>query len=196
MNQLAQIDEALVLWLNAFVGRSALLDSVMEALVSDYLVPVLSSLVLLGLWFSGTSDAERYRNQLVTLTGGIAVGFANALVTMANLLTFRNRPFVDLDINLYFYAPTDSSFPANPASVGFAIATVVWVRHRRFGAALYVLASLWGLARVYAGVHYPTDIFAGAIVGVIAALLAAALVQRLAFIPHHVFKAFRAVYIA
>jgi undecaprenyl-diphosphatase len=196
MNQLAQIDEALVLWLNAFVGRSALLDSVMEALVSDYLVPVLSSLVLLGLWFSGTSDAERYRNQLVTLTGGIAVGFANALVTMANLLTFRNRPFVDLDINLYFYAPTDSSFPANPASVGFAIATVVWVRHRRFGAALYVLASLWGLARVYAGVHYPTDIFAGAIVGVIAALLAAALVQRLAFIPRHVFKAFRAVYIA
>jgi len=196
MNQLAQIDEALVLWLNAFVGRSALLDSVMEALVSDYLVPVLSSLVLLGLWFSGTSDAERYRNQLVTLTGGIAVGFANALVTMANLLTFRNRPFVDLDINLYFYAPTDSSFPANPASVGFAIATVVWVRHRRFGAALYVLASLWGLARVYAGVHYPTDIFAVAIVGVIAALLAAALVQRLAFIPRHVFKAFRAVYIA
>lgn len=196
MSQLAQIDEALVLWLNGFVGRSALLDALMEALVSDYLVPVLSSLVLLGLWFSGSSDAERYRNQLVTLTGGIAVGFANALVTIANLLTFRDRPFADLDINLFFYAPTDSSFPANPASVGFAIATVVWVRHRRLGAALYVLASLWGLARVYAGVHYPTDILGGAILGVIAASLATGLMRRLAFIPRHVFKAFRAVYVA
>jgi len=196
MSQLAHIDEALVLWLNGFVGRSTALDALMEALVSDYLVPVLSSLVLLGLWFSGSSDAERYRNQLVTLTGGIAVGFSNALVTISNLLTFRDRPFVDLDINLYFYAPTESSFPANPASVGFAIATVVWIRHRRLGAALYVLASLWGLARVYAGVHYPTDIVGGAILGVIAASLATGLVGRLAFIPRHVFKAFRAVYVA
>lgn len=196
MSQLAQIDEALVLWLNGFVGRSALVDALMEALVSDYLVPVLGSLVLLGLWFTGSSDVERYRNQLVTLTGGIAVGFANALVTIANVWTFRDRPFVDLDINLHFYAPTDSSFPANPASVGFAIATVVWVRHRRLGTALYVLAALWGLARVYAGVHYPTDILGGAVIGAIAALLATALVRRLAFIPRHVFKAFRAVYIA
>jgi undecaprenyl-diphosphatase len=190
------VDESTVLWLNGFVGESVFVDAVMEALVSDYLVPVLGSLVLLGLWFTGTSDAERYRNQLVTLTGGITVGFANAQVAIVNALMFRDRPFVDLDINLHFYPPTDSSFPANAAGVGFGIATAVWLRHRRLGVALYVLAGLWGLARVYAGVHYPTDILGGAVIGVVAALLAAGLVKLLAFIPRHLFKAFRAVYIA
>jgi undecaprenyl-diphosphatase len=191
-----QLDQSLVLWINGIGGRSVLLDASMDVLVSDYLAPVLASLVLLGLWFSGWSDAQRYQNQLVTLTGGIAVGFANALVTIVNALMFRDRPFVNLDVSLYFYAPTDSSFPANAASVGFAIATPVFLRHRRLGGALYLLAALWGLARVYAGVHYPSDILGGAVIGIIAALLAAGLVRLLAFIPRHVFRAFRAVYIA
>ena len=191
-----QLDQSLVLWINGFGGRSALFDAVMDVLVSDYLVPVLASLVLLGLWFSGSSDAQRYQNQLVTLTGGIAVGFANGLVTIVNGLMFRDRPFVDLDVSLRFYPPTDSSFPANAASVGFAIATAVSLRHRRLGVALHLLAASWGLARVYAGVHYPSDILGGAVIGVGAALLAAGLVRFAAFIPRHVFRAFRAVYIA
>lgn len=191
-----ELDHSVMLWLNGFAGNSRLVDSVMQALVSDYLSPVLSSLVLLGLWFSGSSNVERYQNQLVTLTGGIAIGFSNAMVMMVNGLIFRERPFVDHDISVHFYAPTDSSFPANSASVGFAIATAVWLRHRRLGSALYVLAAIWGLARVYAGVHYPSDIFAGAVIGVIGALLAAGIVRILAFIPRNVFKAFRMIYIA
>jgi undecaprenyl-diphosphatase len=185
-----------MLWLNGFVGNSRFVDSAMEALVSDYLSPVLSSLVLLGLWFSGSSDVERYQNQIITLTGSIAIGFSNAMVMMVNGLMFRERPFVDHDIILHFYAPSDSSFPANSASVGFAIATAVFFRHRRLGIALYMLAALWGLARVYAGVHYPSDILAGAVIGVIGALLAAGIVRVLAFIPRNVFKAFRIIYIA
>ena len=168
----------------------------MEALVSDYLTPVLLSLVLLGLWFTGSNDTQRYQNQIITLIGGIAVGFANAQIMIINMFVNRDRPFVDHEINLHFYPPTDPSFPANAAGVGFAIATAVFLRHRRLGGVLYVVSAIWGVARVYAGVHYPTDIVAGAVVGVIGALLAAGLVRLLAFIPRHVFKAFRAVYIA
>lgn len=190
------MDESLVLWLNGFVGKSALLDGLMEALVSDYLVPVLGSLALLGLWFSGSSDADRYRNQLTTLIGGVSVGFANAQVAVVNALMFRDRPFVGLEIDLHFYAPTDSSFPANAAGVGFSIATAVFIRNRRLGITLYALAGLWGLARVYAGVHYPSDILAGAVIGVIAALLATGVVRLFDVIPRNLFRAFRSVYIA
>lgn len=193
---MGQLDHLIVIWLNGFAGNSRLVDFFMEALVSDYLSPVLSSLVLLGLWFKGSSDVERYQNQLVTLTGAIAIGLSNAMVMMVNGLMFRERPFVNHDISLHFYAPTDSSFPANSACVGFAIATAVFLRHRRLGSALYVLAAIWGLARVYAGVHYPSDILAGAVIGVIGALLAAGTVRVLAFIPRYVFNAFRTIYIA
>lgn len=191
-----QLDQSLVLWINGFGGRSALLDAVMNVLVSDYLVPVLASLLLLGLWFSGSTDAERYQNQLVTLTGGIAIGFSNGLVAIINALMFRERPFVDLDVSLRFYAPTDSSFPANVASVGFGIATAVFFRHRRLGGILYILAMSWGTARVHAGVHYPSDILGGAAIGIGAAFLAAGLVRFVEFIPRYVFRVFRSVYIA
>lgn len=191
-----ELDQSLVLWANGLVGQSKLLDGFMEVLVSDYFTPVLNSLVLLGLWFSGETDAKRYQNQLTTLIGGIAVGFSNAQVAIINALVFRDRPFVGLDINLHFYPPTDSSFPANAASVAFAMATAVFLRHRRLGGALYTLAAFWGISRVYSGVHYPSDIIGGAVIGAIAALLAASLVRFLAFIPRNVFKVFRAVYIA
>ena len=61
------MDEAVLLWLNGYVGRSSVLDGLMDVLVSDYLVPVLLSLALLALWFHGDSDADRLRNQLVSV---------------------------------------------------------------------------------------------------------------------------------
>ena len=153
----------LVEWLNGGVGVSQLLDDFVEAVVGDYLVPVFLSLVLVGLWFSG-DGTTRFANQLTTITGVMALGFANGLTQVANALWFRERPFLNENINgdldLLFYAPTDSSFPANVAAVSFAVATAVFLRHRRTGLALYFLAFLWGFARVYVGVHFPTDILA------------------------------------
>ena len=189
------MDDAIVIWLNGWVGRSVLLDKLMEAVVSDYLVPVFGSLVLLGLWFSGGGNGERLTNQLTTITGTIAVGFANGLVTLVNAQVFRARPFADLDLNLAFYEPTDSSFPANAAGVGFALATAVFLRHRRLGVALYLLAALWGLARVYVGVHYASDVLAGAAIGVVAALLAAGLVRAAAPALRSVLRAFQSLYV-
>ncbi|MDA1036028.1 MAG: phosphatase PAP2 family protein [Chloroflexi bacterium] len=172
------MDEAILLWLNGWVGRSTLLDGLMEVLVSDYLAPVLLSLALLALWFHGDSNADRLRNQLVSVVGAMSIGFSNLLILTLNSQFARDRPFVDLDVALHFYEPTDSSFPANVAAVGFAAATSVFLRHRRLGAALYAVATTWSVARVFAGVHYPSDILAGAAIGV-AMAFAAVLVTRI-----------------
>ena len=48
------MDGAIVRFLNSGVGKFPPFDWLMEAIVSDYLVPVAGSLVLLGLWISGT----------------------------------------------------------------------------------------------------------------------------------------------
>ncbi len=190
------MDARIVEWLNAGVGKFAPWDALMEAVMSDYLAPVTGSLVLLALWFYGNGDQERYRNQLATVTGAIGVGFANLGVMLVNNHYFRPRPFVALDVQPLFYMPTDSSFPANTAGVGFAIATAVIFRHRRLGAALYALAFLWSFGRVYAAVHYPTDVLAGAAMGVAASLLGWALVRLLGFIPRLVLGAARSFFLA
>ncbi len=189
------MDGAIVRWLNGGVGAFAPLDAVMEILVSDFFVPVTGSLVLFGLWLHGRGP-ERFRNQMLTIVGVSSVGAANAVTALINALFFRDRPFLDNELTLLFYEPTDSSFPSNAAAVGFAVATAVFVRHRRTGAALYALAFLWGLARVYAGVHYPTDVIGGAVVGIGSAIVMTLAWRPLIAVPRATLRAMARLYLA
>ena len=47
----------------------------------------------------------------------------------------------------------------------------VWLKNRRAAAPLLFLAALWSLARVYNGLHYPSDVLGGALIGVAVACL-------------------------
>jgi undecaprenyl-diphosphatase len=162
------IDANIVIWLNGFVGNVKAFDDFMRIVSSDYLMPLVFSLALLGLWFSGTTPAQRLKYQLTTLMGISALSIANIVVWLFNITWDRPRPFVEHgdELNLLFYPPTDPSFPANPVAVGFAAATAAWTINRKFGIWMYAAAALFGFSRLYAGVFYPTDIIGGAIVGI------------------------------
>ncbi len=137
METLDRIDEKIFRWLNGGVGHLPWLDAVAELVISDYMVPVLMSLVLLGLWFARRTEAAHALNQRAVLNAAIGLAVASLVVDwLINPLYFRPRPFVDHAVSLLFYEPTDSSFPANPATVAFAVATGVWLWNRRVGAAL------------------------------------------------------------
>jgi undecaprenyl-diphosphatase len=157
-----------VIWLNGFVGTWQAFDDMAVLVASDYLLPLLFSLALLAVWFAGRSPAVRERNQIAVLTGMAALGVGNALVALVNLLAPRPRPFVDHgdELELLFYRSTDPSFPANPVVVGFAVGTALWRVNRALGAAICAGGLLIGLARVYAGVFYPTDIVGGVVLGI------------------------------
>ncbi len=190
------MDGAIVRWLNDGVGRFTPLDRFMEAMVSDYLVPLFGSLVLIGLWFYGTDNASRAANQVTAAIGIGSIGVANLIVAIVNALVWRSRPVLDNDLTLLFYRPTDSSFPSNAAGVGFAVATAVFLRYRRIGLSLYALAFLWGFGRVYAGVHYPSDVIVGALIGVAAASILTGLFRLLTIIPRYIQMVARWVYLA
>lgn len=197
MEALNRIDEEVFLWLNGGVGHFPWLDAVVELVISDYMIPVLMSLVLLGLWFARRTEAAHALNQRAVLNavGGLAV--ASLVVDwLINPLYFRSRPFVDHAVSLLFYEPTDSSFPANPATVAFAVATGVWLWNRRVGAALYGLAVLYALSRVYGGVFYPLDVVGGATIGTAASLLVTVVIRRFAVLPALAIRFARALYLS
>ncbi len=166
------LDSALFHALNGLAGRWPLLDGLARLIVNDYLAPTTLALMLVWLWFRGRAPMQRHRDTAAVLNAIAAQFAANVILKAVNLLYFRPRPFdADASVNLLFYRPWDSSFPSNPATFAFAVATAIYLSDRRLGRWALGVASLWTLARVICGVHYPSDILAGALLGSTAAYL-------------------------
>ena len=163
------IDRALVIWFNGLSGEVALIDDLARIIATDYLMPMVFSLVLFGMWFSGRNAAERAKFHHWVLIGISAFGMSNVTVLLVNLSWDRMRPFEALpnDIELLFYRATDPSFPANPVAIGFAAGTAAWMANRKLGYWLFAAGLLYGLTRIYAGVFYPTDVLGGAVAGIL-----------------------------
>ena len=112
----------------------------------------------------------------------IAVGFVCTNVILKNLIA-RPRPWLDVAGLTYLVTENDpNSFPSGHTCAAFAFA--VGVRRaapkRWMGRAALVLAVLMGLSRLYVGVHYPSDVLAGALVGALSAWIAAAIAKGIA----------------
>jgi len=113
------------------------------------------------------------RPLLVPLVAFAGLG-ADLAATGVKTLVGRPRPpiaFTSIDPLLAL--PHSSSFPSGHAATSFACATCfVWVsRSIRVRAFVLTLAAAIAYSRLYAGVHYPLDVLAGAALGVATALL-------------------------
>ena len=172
-----ELDEALFLWINGWVGKFTPIDEVMKLIASDYLVPVTLALILFALWFAGTDLGTRERYQIGIVVAVFAVALANSSIEVLNNFYFRDRPFLNHEAELLFYRPTDSSFPANSAAAAFAIAGSVGIFQRRLAIVIASLAALYAFSRVYVGVHYPLDVVGGAVFGLVAVPIAVVLVR-------------------
>ena len=166
MNFIRFIDYWLFGAINSPAGRWPWLDAPARLLMNDYFVPTVLALALLALWFEPNNlSGPASHNRRAVLTAALGAALANALLKTMNLLYFRPRPFAHHPVNTLFYHPSDSSFPSNAAALGFAIAAGVWFYNRTWGSALLFIAALFGLSRIFGGVHYPLDVLAGAGLG-------------------------------
>ena len=102
------------------------------------------------------------------LSAGVALGIAHVLATVVD----RPRPFVadPGSVHLFVRHAADPGFPSDHATAAFAIATALLLRNRVWGAVVLVFAAILSVGRVAMGIHYPSDVLAGAALGSLAAL--------------------------
>ena len=79
----------------------------------------------------------------------------------------RIRPFQAVEsLHVLIAEPNDFSFPSGHTAIAFAVSTAIFLSgYREAGFALFAFAAMVGFSRVYLGVHYLTDVLAGACIG-------------------------------
>ncbi|MCW2998289.1 MAG: phosphatase family protein [Solirubrobacterales bacterium] len=106
----------------------------------------------------------------------IATPMALVAGAILSAVVTRARPFVDHpEVHRLISHAADPGFPSDHATASFAIATALLFGVRKVGVGLLAVATLLAVARVAVGVHWPTDVLAGAALGVAGACVARAL---------------------
>lgn len=177
-----QMDVAILLWIQ-------------ETLRSEFWTPVWKGITFLGdegwFWIAlgmGLLIFQKTRKTGSTVLLALIIGALITNVTLKNLVA-RPRPYVYTELIISLLAPqSDFSFPSGHTCASFAAAWVCWKRFpvlfekkikrdqwqigKLLGAAALVLAALIAFSRMYLGVHYPTDIVGGLLVGLFSGWLA------------------------
>ncbi len=127
---------------------------------------------LLGIFLF--ANGERLRAwRRTAVAAALSAGLALAVGKVISELIDRSRPFVDdpHGVHLFTGHAADPGFPSDHATGAFAVAMAIWLRNRRWGAVALLAAAVLSVGRVAIGVHYPSDVVAGAALGCAAALL-------------------------
>ncbi len=100
---------------------------------------------------------------------------------MLKPLAARTRPYVvNAAVTLLVKAPRDFSFPSGHTGASFAIVGALFFQKSRLWIPVCVFALLIGFSRLYLYVHYPTDVLAGIVLGMLTGWLATLLWNFLA----------------
>ncbi len=121
--------------------------------------------VAIGLLLALFDGADRGAWLICAALGPVAIG----LNYVVKLVVRRPRPTLE-GLPPLGGAPSSLSFPSAHATSSFAVATAM-TRVDSLGALAFILAAALSLGRPYLGMHYPSDVLAGALLGVALGLL-------------------------
>lgn len=163
MNNLLNLDYKVFIWLNSFAGHSKSFDWLM--LFLGHYFPYLIAVGLVAAWFF-VNQNNRKALGISFLAFVLSRGI---LVEVVRKIVPRNRPFLSYEVVQLIAKGMEKSFPSGHAAAFFAIAAGMYLYNKKVGLWLFVTATIISLARVISGVHYPSDILAGALVGIFSA---------------------------
>lgn len=173
IQSLLNLDGQALLWIQEYLRHSAITPVVVfiTEIGNAGAVWIIISLVLLAM-------KRTRRIGLIALCSLLGAFIINNVI-LKNVVG-RIRPYDAVNgLNLIIERQIDSSFPSGHTGSSFACAVVLFLElPKKYGVPALILAFLIGLSRLYVGVHYPTDVLAGAVFGTIIAILVRRFMRR------------------
>ena len=165
MDAFFQLDGNILLWIQEYIRN-------------DFLTPIFKFITHLGdegyVWIAIAVIllfVKKYR-KVGLMVGASLLGslvFNNMLVK--NLVA-RPRPYRMIEtLSILIPEPGEYSFPSGHTSSSFAAGVVLYLMlPKKYGVPAMILAFLIGISRLYVGVHYPTDVLGGMVMGTVLAV--------------------------
>ena len=114
---------------------------------------------------------KKYRLCGIEMITGLLTGLLIGNIILKNLV-MRERPcWINESIDMLISVPKDYSFPSGHTMTSFAAAVILYYMNKKIGIAAYVLAAIIAFSRLYLYVHYPSDVLAGIILGIITSFI-------------------------
>jgi undecaprenyl-diphosphatase len=163
---------------NGLAGNHVFLDpiAIFFAEYSQYIWV----LVFAGFFDLPKKRIEEFRAMVtLALVAGVVARYGVKILIV--LFYERVRPFEALpNVHqlVFLVSDTNQSFPSAHALFFFAIATVLYLFNKKWGLIAFIAALLMGVARVYVGIHYPSDILAGALFGILTGWIVVKVYER------------------
>lgn len=175
MDALGRIEGSILLWI-----QEVLRNGVTDPILSVYTKLGDSGLLWIALCLLLLLHPKTRR---AGLTGALALLFSLLFTNIIiKRLVERTRPWLILSELIPLVTERDpNSFPSGHTSAAFAAATAFFhtLPRRWMGITALVLAAVMGLSRLYVGVHFPSDVICGALVGFLCGELAWYISRRL-----------------
>lgn len=150
--------------------------------ILDKIMIVLSTIGDAGLLWIGVAILlicmKKYRKCGLQVAVAMLLTFIVGNLILKNMI-HRDRPcWIDPSITLLVKSPSDYSFPSGHSMNGFTASVSILLCDKKLGIPAVILATAIAFSRLYNFVHFPTDVIAGIVIGIVSALFVNYLFQR------------------